>query len=1115
MSEKPSFPADVEWLNWHRPALQLVAEKLQALPAENLRRATVVVPTSGSGRRLKEYMAECSDHGLLMPKIILVTQLLKTDERETATWCETRAAWVEVLTKLMTEEWQETGKWAELFPLQPRGSVCSWAHHAAEMLCHFRKTLEQECVDDAYIQLVRSRKLQAENSREKKLTAYFDRLDTRWELIHELFDRVDGLLTQRTGKRTQEQSRAALVANPPKLKGVLIFACVPEVSPQTRLYLQHYAEQGGKVALWVNAPESEAALFDAFGQPKTDGWLTRPISFPRPEKNPDVFDEASCLHLVRDAKAMGRKAVELAAASASGDVALISCDPTMDAALADAFEHPQQGGPWKLFLPAGRSAKSSPVMLWLTQLRKAVQMVQSRPVSQEGQPAAADDAPNSGFEPLLRNRFLQQLYVVKRQAAWEKAKTWDAEKRKECENFLLGFNGYLDRINQIFFPDTAEALLHTLKNTEMLKKQHVTPCRFIAIDYVSDMKTLAEKVAQDAGVWLRQATYLRMFATAPQQVLTYVGDFDAIKPLQAEAAQLAETITEVTACTETFGCSADETFELLLQTVQKKAKALSLSVKSETHADLNGWKEAAFTKEEQMIVCGMHGNCLPEPVSADFMLPNTLRLPIGMTSAESREARDAFLYTALLNSRKAGCLNVVVAQQQDDGTPISPSTLLLHCGEDLTLLAKRASYLFGESPAEVNAPNEAEPWLLHLAAAAPVSADGMESITLLGKTQEDNPYANLQTKFSASRIHDFLTCPLRFWMKTLLRMDAGDTYQTDKLDMDAKEYGTVLHDVLRLFTETYPDKETVGEKMGRPSLSEADAAVMVSFLQQQAETILNAVFAENFGEHLSLAVAAQQRMMAAALRIFAYQYAHERLQGWVCLFREVSLGLTLELQNNDSADFAMTIDRIDYLPETESWRIIDYKTHHGAPDTKYYAKAEEGDTFDSLMGGYFSLIEETSAKGKTSFYRWKDLQLPLYALGLQHLLQTGKAANVKSQKQVEEAKARCPQAWQPQELPPLPELCYINIPKSHVSVSQSVLHTRGKSGNSFKTPLTQEYIEHAKAWVKSACYLMRNGLCLFSAESLKTNDAYGDFSALTPEGDPRALFGLSPITLKH
>ena len=57
----------IEFLGWDEPAIELVAEKLLAglrnpQKAAQYRRATVVVPTEGSGRRLREYMAEKAGH---------------------------------------------------------------------------------------------------------------------------------------------------------------------------------------------------------------------------------------------------------------------------------------------------------------------------------------------------------------------------------------------------------------------------------------------------------------------------------------------------------------------------------------------------------------------------------------------------------------------------------------------------------------------------------------------------------------------------------------------------------------------------------------------------------------------------------------------------------------------------------------------------------------------------------------------------------------------------------------------------------------------------------------------------------------------------------------------
>ena len=67
----------IEFLGWNAPAIELVATKLlnhleNEETAAQYRRATVVVPTAESGRRLREYMAEnAKNKALLLPRIII------------------------------------------------------------------------------------------------------------------------------------------------------------------------------------------------------------------------------------------------------------------------------------------------------------------------------------------------------------------------------------------------------------------------------------------------------------------------------------------------------------------------------------------------------------------------------------------------------------------------------------------------------------------------------------------------------------------------------------------------------------------------------------------------------------------------------------------------------------------------------------------------------------------------------------------------------------------------------------------------------------------------------------------------------------------------------------
>ena len=67
---------ELHFLGWNAPAIDLVAKRLlhgltTPQTAAQYRRATVVVPTAESGRRLREVTAERAGKPILMPKIIL------------------------------------------------------------------------------------------------------------------------------------------------------------------------------------------------------------------------------------------------------------------------------------------------------------------------------------------------------------------------------------------------------------------------------------------------------------------------------------------------------------------------------------------------------------------------------------------------------------------------------------------------------------------------------------------------------------------------------------------------------------------------------------------------------------------------------------------------------------------------------------------------------------------------------------------------------------------------------------------------------------------------------------------------------------------------------------
>lgn len=1087
----------LHFIGWNKPAIELVAdeaEKLWRQDAVSFAQATLVVPTAESGRRLREYLAERAGKPLLMPRMVLISRLLADAQGHAADEAETQAAWLEVLTDLQKTELtaeklaEPDSEWSSLFPVPPLGSPLTWAENTAACLRGFRRRLEQEMVEGAYAEAIRNDISLSRERREDKWVRFFERMGTRCGVIKKLFERVDTLIRSHSGKMTQEEARAELVAHPTWRGSYLIMACVPEVTPQIRCYLEHLSSRM-PVHIWVNADaDSDAAAhLDAFGQPMEDDyWLSEAIDIPSAlvtDAEGRADDARSAIHLVQDARAMGAKAVELAEGFGPQQVALISCDSEMDAALCAAFAHPAAGAPWTLFAPAGRVLSGTPAAQLPAQLLTAVQMHGRYPMFNEQTQQIENNGATAvaALEPLLRNRVMQWMFA--------------AFQGEEGKVIPMHFNYCLDKVMQVLLPGSVRDLTRRLGSAYELSRYAEVEESLFSKQYQIYARWV-NKVAEELGAPETCAVRLRKLEKGLSML--------AESPVPAEQTELLrEPLRRVAELAEAAAPGGDplRTLALLNHLVTKAAEnsVQPTLPKQETQADLLGWKESTFAGGERVLLCGMHNHCVPERPEGDGFLPDALRCDLGITSSRSREARDAFLLTALLHSRPAGAVQFLVAHQQADGTPVAPSTLLLHCGADVTELAERAAYLFGDAPESAGEPPYEERTLMQ--AAQPAEGQG-ETIELLGKSPADNPYSReggLQP-FSPSRLNAFLNCPLRFWLKLLFNLSPNDVYQEDKVDLDAREFGNEMHEVLQAFTERFRSLTDVPAELPMP---------LGEWLADEMESMLNTAFHRKFGAVLSFPLAAQLQLLTANLRLFAAQEAERLEAGWVNVFCEFPLKPTLDLGGEESpARFTMRADRIDYNPVSGCWRIIDYKSNDVSPDQKHYASCTADSPYAQLMGvGELLIRGTTGGKPNNLSYRRSDVQLPLYAYGLRKLAEEGPAEG-RAAELWAEAEARCPEYLERLTPETMPELCYCNIPKTKVEVALNTLHSRDKSGNSFRSPMDEEGLENALEWVRHACALVRRGACLYSAEYLGITPPAGDFEQLAPLSDPRSLCGL-------
>ena len=94
---------------------------------------------------------------------------------------------------------------------------------------------------------------------------------------------------------------------------------------------------------------------------------------------------------------------------------------------------------------------------------------------------------------------------------------------------------------------------------------------------------------------------------------------------------------------------------------------------------LQGWLELSFDPAPHLVIAGLHEGCVPEAPPADPLITEAVREKLGLRDRQSRLAREAFLYTAMLEGRRAtGSVTVVTdfcEQSMGPCQPIDPQNV--------------------------------------------------------------------------------------------------------------------------------------------------------------------------------------------------------------------------------------------------------------------------------------------------------------------------------------------------------------------------------------------------------------------------------------------------------
>jgi ATP-dependent helicase/nuclease subunit B len=360
---------------------------------------------------------------------------------------------------------------------------------------------------------------------------------------------------------------------------------------------------------------------------------------------------------------------------------------------------------------------------------------------------------------------------------------------------------------------------------------------------------------------------------------------------------------------------------------------------TEAHAlRLLGWLELLWEPAPALLIGGMNEGKVPESITADAWLPHSLRAALGLRTNDDRLARDAYLLTALQQSRmQPAGLRLYASRVSLANEPLKPSRLLLACTR--VDLPARVAQLF---------PAQAE----HLSeeGQSPIWQRGWK---LLMPRFDDFP---IPLKFSVTYFRNYLDCPFRYFLRHREKMEKQDLLDDEP---DARSFGNFVHDALMLMAKD--------NSINRCD----DVHKLADYLEDAVHDILKL----RFGSQLSVPLLIHRQAAINRLRAAAAVHVESRRQGWHILSAESSLREELgRAWSLDAVEICGRIDLIEQHEGTGAWRILDYKTASRAKTPQ--------DAHLADLGRNENLPDWRLHEGQ----KWIDLQLPLYVLAMREKL---------------------------------------------------------------------------------------------------------------------------------
>ncbi len=360
--------------------------------------------------------------------------------------------------------------------------------------------------------------------------------------------------------------------------------------------------------------------------------------------------------------------------------------------------------------------------------------------------------------------------------------------------------------------------------------------------------------------------------------------------------------------------------------------------------EMQGWLDLLFDDAPNLILTGFNEGKVPSNKSSDLFLPNEVRSRLGLRDSSRLYARDAYLTTTLVHSRRN--FFVVMGKRSLDGDPKTPSRFVF--ATDREEIPKRVVKYFAQEDADgvqrlrsrqLDADGQVREFPKKLKVGETEAQDvssgegsktadatdvngaesraerervfkpGFRPPTLDVRAQQAKKSRYNLGSINVTDFQTFLDSPYRFFLRKVFGLAAAPP--PNAFELDAGKFGTVVHDVLRIFGES-DYKDSTDENVIAQKLSDS--------LDEYAQSFVN--------EHTSPFVVVQVEQIRERLRAFARWQAAWRKSGRVVKWVERAPEEQRIACRVGDKEFWINgrIDRIDYCQAENRWYLFDYKT---------------------------------------------------------------------------------------------------------------------------------------------------------------------------------------------